>query len=317
MRVSLALFLFLLPAVARAAEASPIIRRIEFTGVDAAEIPRLRASIPIAEGDPLQRWQVTKSVKLIYLQGNHAQVEAGIEPAGEGVLLRFSVTQRSWIAEIAFTGNETIPDGALKRLLDVEEGDDLLPDLLERQRRKIIEAFQRRGYPDVAVELRSAPIGSGGVRVTFLVREHSPRILERIVLTGSLGLPEGEIRRVIGLKPGDRLDEERLAEGLDTLQALLQAKGFLEAAIPPPRIVASGEGRASLTLLIQAGKRIHLQFVGNRAFPPKRLVESLALERNPTITSWSLGALEGRLEKFYRTKGYPFCTVTALLNEDA
>ncbi len=82
---------------------------------------------------------------------------------------------------------------------------------------------------------------------------HSPRDERR--------LPIAELRALISTKPGDLLDEKRLAADRGALEASLVARGFLAAKVAPASVTFAKTGAAYVVFDVTRGPMFHLRSI--------------------------------------------------------
>lgn len=102
--------------------------------------------------------------------------------------------------------------------------------------------------------------GGGRRPAGTALREREPRVSE-VRLTGTIGLPETDIRSRLDVGPGDRFDFFRWQQDRERIQRLYQDRGFHEARVGAARD-EPGDGTVVLTYAIEQGPRTELDLQG-------------------------------------------------------
>jgi outer membrane protein assembly complex protein YaeT len=84
--------------------------------------------------------------------------------------------------------------------------------------------------------------------------------LGRIALSGELGFPEKEIRKHLRLKEGKEFDFINYTKALQKLEDFYAGAGYLDVSVEPKREIQ--EGRVSISIQVQAGRRIEFETDG-------------------------------------------------------
>ena len=138
-------------------------------------------------------------------------------------------------------------------LLDLVETRTGQPLAVASVRESIAHLFSLGRFEDVQVD---AVESSTGVDLTYyLVPLHT---VDRVDFTGSLGLPEGLLRRTIRERYGAAPRPGRRAEMARTLEDLYRDRGYYYSKIRPLATVRHDPDRTSLVFEIDAGPRARI-----------------------------------------------------------
>jgi outer membrane protein insertion porin family len=166
-------------------------------------------------------------------------------PDLDEVDLTFRIVEgpRYRIASLAIEqlGPEGVPDyrpqyplADLQRELKVQPGDFYDRDRLQLDRRALERYYGRRGHPPQgrygraltdALEISEEPVESFDfdkheVRLTWQIREGSPKRLHDVVIRGNTRTQDRVVRRKVLLEPGEILDLDRVERSLAALDSL-------------------------------------------------------------------------------------------------
>src|SRR5580693_6292120 len=93
---------------AMSAYAGRTIRQIELPGVQDRD--HLLQMIPQKSGQPLDRDQVSESIRVLFATGRFADIQAEVTPSGSDVLLTFTTSLNFFIGAVAVEGAPSHPN---------------------------------------------------------------------------------------------------------------------------------------------------------------------------------------------------------------
>jgi hypothetical protein len=78
---------------------------------------------------------------------------------------------------------------------------------------------------------------------------------------GGHAVPVNELRQVLASKPGERLDDARLAADREAMQRTLVSHGYLAARVYAPDVTRGANGAAFVTFTVAMGPLYHVRTV--------------------------------------------------------
>jgi outer membrane protein insertion porin family len=290
----------------------PIIRALEFKGLKSvAESDVLKAFRENRVGiskeaiyDPVKARHATRVIRELLAARGHPNATIEIEeeevsPTSTGITFRVDEGERVRVVEVQFEGNRAFSDRELRAhmkyvreagLISRFQGTDILDRRkLDEDLRLVTFYMRSKGYLQARTgEPRVEELGprrtgfalpvplissvDDGLRVTVPVVEGRVYRVGDIKIEGNSIFPEKTIRAVIGLKPGDIADGERIGKVLyEELKKLYGSQGFIQyTAEPEPSFRDDhrdpNTGLVDFTITIDEGKQFtlrRLEFVGN------------------------------------------------------
>ena len=155
-------------------------------------------------------------------------------------------------------------------------------------------------------ELIEAP---DGVIVTFTVTEHGE--VTAVVLEGNTAIKERRLLEVIGIKPGDRVDQLAARLGIAAIVAKYRAEGYREVSVTydRERLTRTGE----LAYAVQEGPRVRIRkvlFEGNTFLSDSYLRRQV--DTKPAFWFFRKGAFDeenveadlAQLQRYYSNRGF-------------
>ncbi|MEO8206031.1 MAG: outer membrane protein assembly factor BamA [Chthoniobacterales bacterium] len=186
-----------------------------------------------------------------------------------------------------------------------------------------VRAFYRqRGYPEVVVKERI----TGPWRLQLTIEEGPYVTIGGVVIEGNKDINEKTlIKHLLGpireRYPRVRKDndlpfiESDIWSGADLVSRLYASKGYLNAAVEPPVITMnSAQTSAHIAMRITEGIQYYfsnVRFEGETIFPEKVLLDEIIQSTGGIYSDGRLMAAQGKLEDYYKKRGYFKASVTA------
>ncbi len=183
------------------------------------------------------------------------------------------------IVALAFQGNRAFSDGELEAVIRTRETRCVtallfpfcaLTDWGFAHRRSYLDTtdvagdelrlrlyYRTRGFFEARVESQVRR-QERKARVWFFITEGPPTLIDSLHVRGVPEVLDSvRVRRLIGLRPGDRFDQFRLAAGEDSLVRALRELGYIRAAVLEDLLRRPG-GTATVGLEVSAGHRFRV-----------------------------------------------------------
>jgi outer membrane protein insertion porin family len=178
------------------------------------------------------------------------------------------VQTRVTLSEIVIQGNQAIKAKRLRRELNIKTGSPLDEQALEQARQKLVELYQKRGYPDTDVQYKvDVNEDRGTARVTFAVSEGQKSVVKRIRFVGNGALTAKRLRKemktkennILGFVTGaGRLNNQQLDGDVQKLKELYQDNGYADAQITDVKIDRLDKKNVVVTIYITEGQQYHV-----------------------------------------------------------
>ncbi len=251
---------------------------------------------------------------------DHA-VHIGIRPDRGGVIVVLTAKQKTKIKEIIFEGNAVIGANQLLPLTQMAEGFEFEREVAEEALKKIGLNYSRMGY--LASEVSYSFDEKLG-KVTFRIVEGEPTLLANLEISPLKTVErkdlreryENEIREAFGLKIGDRIERDKVLDGIQAIKDWLREHDFLLAKDPVLDYHVQENGPVALSINIQYGTRIRYGFRGNQQFSYRELMALVGEVREIASGSDYLSAVRRRVLEAYREIGFANAQITTLVRED-
>lgn len=295
------------------------IGEVEFRG-DAVD-PQARARFEGLKGSKFSPTELRSLLLWFHEHGSDSLIQLSVEDTRAGVRLIVSTREKKRIAEVQFTGNNTVPGNTLLPILSVKEGGEFEKESADDSVQKIILFYSKQGY--LATEVTYKFVPESGV-IVFSVNEGEPTLLSGLEITPLVSIErkdlraryERELREAFGLKAGDAIQRDRVIDGVQAVKDWLRDHDFLMARDPALEYRVDETGGVAVGLNIQYGPRIRYGFRGNHQFSYRELMILVGEVKEVSSGSDYLAAVRRRVLEAYREIGFANAKISTLVRED-
>jgi outer membrane protein insertion porin family len=289
-------------------QASAVVSEVELQ-LRAGADPKLLADAPglvlVRKGQRLSVRGVRRSIERLMETGRFADVQVTAEETPSGLRVVFEIQARETIGSVYVEGNSALTQSEVLAAAKLSRESEFYPERLAQAKEAVLQAYRRKGYRDVQIEVKPAE-GEAGIDVGFLVLEGLPTRLKGVVVSSDPGLSMPRLMRELGLELDEVLDLGTVEAGLDRVKQTLRLEHFYRAKVDPPQVEQSG----LLVLSISAGPRIELDIVGNTSFASHALLSVLGWDGSELLDQTAADRLAQKLANFYRYRGFHDVRVT-------
>jgi outer membrane protein insertion porin family len=249
---------------------SPIVRQIEIQYAGPATLSRQRilSNMKTTVGQPYSETTVEDDVRSLYATGLVTNVRIYGEPLPDGVKVIVVVQTRVTLSEVVIQGNQIVKAKRLRREMNLKTGTPLDEQALEVARQKLVELYQKRGYPDTDVQYKvDVNEDRGTARVTFAISEGHRSTVKTIRFVGNTVLSSKRLRKemktkesnILGFVTGaGRLNNQQLDADVQKLRELYQDNGYADAQITDVKIDRLDQKNVIITIYINEGPQYHI-----------------------------------------------------------
>jgi outer membrane protein insertion porin family len=258
------------PAQPEKPQQSPIVRQIEIQYAGPATLSRQRilSNMKTTVGQPYSEQTVEDDVRSLYATGLVTNVRIYGEPLPDGVKVIVVVQTRVTLTEVAIQGNEVIKTKRIRKELNLKTGSPLDEQALEQARQKVVEMYQKRGYPDTDVQYKvDVNEERGTARVTFAISEGRKAVVKTISFVGTMAIRSKRLRKemktkennILGFLTGaGRLNNQQLDGDVQKIKELYQDNGYADVQVTDVRIDRLDKKNVAITIYINEGQQYHV-----------------------------------------------------------
>jgi outer membrane protein insertion porin family len=249
---------------------APIVRQIEIQYAGPATLSRQRilSNLKTTVGQPYSEVTVEDDVRALYATGLVTNVRIYGEPLPDGVKVIVVVQTRVTLTEVVIQGNQLIKTKRIRRELNLKTGGPLDEQALEQARQKVVELYQKRGYPDTDVQYKvDVNEDRGTARVAFAISEGQRAVVKDIRFDGNYAISAKRLRKemktkknnIIGFLTGaGRLNNQTLDDDIQKIKELYQDNGYADIQVNDVKIDRLNKKDVAIDIYLTEGAKYHV-----------------------------------------------------------
>src|SRR5580700_7679949 len=254
--------------------AGPIVRQIEIQYAGPATLSRQRilTNMKTTVGQPYSEGTVEDDVRALYATGLVTNVRIYGEPLPDGVKVIVVVQTRVTLAGVNVVGNERVKTSRVRKEMALKINAPLDEQTLETARQKVVELYQKRGYPDVDVQYKvETNEDRGTATVTYSISEGTKAIVKRILFSGNTAISSKRLKKEMKTKENNliafltgagRLNSAQLDEDVQKIKAMFQDNGYEDVQVTDVKINREkGPKYVDIDIYIDQGTQYHINAV--------------------------------------------------------
>jgi len=260
------------PAPAQRA-AGPIVRQIEIQYAGPATLSRQRilTNMKTTVGQPYSETVVEDDVRALYATGLVTNVRIYGEPLPDGVKVIVVVQTRVTLASVYVVGNEKVKTSRIRKEMALKINSPLDEQTLETARQKVVDLYQKRGYPDVDVQYKvETNEDRGTATVTYSISEGTKSVVKRIRFSGNTAISSKRLKKEMKTKENNilafltgagKLNSAQLDEDVQKIKELFQDNGYEDVQVTDVKINREGPKYVDIDIYIEQGIQYHINAV--------------------------------------------------------
>ncbi len=254
--------------------AGPIVRQIEIQYAGPATLSRQRilTNMKTTVGQPYSEGIVEDDVRALYATGLVTNVRIYGEPLPDGVKVIVVVQTRVTLAGVYVVGNDRVKTSRIRKEMALKINAPLDEQTLETARQKVVELYQKRGYPDVDVQYKmETNEDRGTATVTYSISEGTKAIVRKILFSGNTAISSKRLKKEMKTKENNliafltgagRLNSAQLDEDVQKIKAMFQDNGYEDVQVTDVKINREkGPKYVDIDIYIEQGIQYHINAV--------------------------------------------------------
>lgn len=220
--------------------------------------------------------------------------------------LRIIVKEHPFINRIHIKGNNHLKDDLILKNIPFKEGDILRTDRIKAAEKDLKDLYRRKGFPDAEIKIEVIELmRPDRFDININIKEGNPLIVREIRITGYTSWIKTEMET----EPDDIYDMDRIKEDIERIRHYLYKKGFFN-----PRVGPVNFDNGKLTIHINPGRKLILDFYGNHEFSSEELEEIISL-KDTEINTDTIAEASERIVKSYHKRGYVYALVSPVIKK--
>ena len=235
--------------------AGVVVREIRIEGNRRIDANAIRAVLVTQVGTAFSFDRVAEDVRRIYELGFFRDVDVSAGRVEGGQALTYTVREQPIIRRITVIGNEQIKSDEIQDQLTLTVGSTIDYPLLIENRARMEGFYQTKGYYLAQVEYEIEELAPGAVSVNFEIAEGAKLTLREVSFEGNSAFDDGDLRRVMQVKPWDWKSmvthfwdksglyaEPIFYQDLDSVARLYMDDGYIRVSVGDPEVEVKPNG---------------------------------------------------------------------------
>lgn len=264
------------------------------------------------EGDKFDPETVQEDYQRIYGLGRFSNVQAKVEPMGNGVAVIFQVDEEKLIRSVKFAGNTDITSEDLEKELDLKTGEAIEPFRISQAERAIESQYRSKNFPFVHVDVAMDQVTSTG-DVVFKITQGPKVTIRKISFVGGDTFTYGKLNdqikttRWYWIFNAGTYDPDMVDNDVASLSKFYHDKGYFDARVGRKLIFSPDQSELQINFLINEGVRYkvdRVSFTGNVNLTEAQLRQNLNLVEGKYFDAEVMQHDVRELVKAYSPLGY-------------
>ncbi|TVQ27000.1 MAG: outer membrane protein assembly factor BamA [Spirochaetaceae bacterium] len=300
------------------------IQDIRFTGLVTVRESDLRPIVEPYIGRPFTERGFQELQRRLFALDSFIDIvpEALRPQTGDGVIVRFAVTERPTVSDIRFVGNRRIRSADLLDTIVLRPGDMITSARRRLAEQAIATLYRERGYPDIQVTSRvdESTVGERTQHaVVFTVTEGRQVTVRQINFSGNAFASASTLRGQMQTKAQNIFNSgvfqsRVLEEDRRRIEQYYRDRGFIDARVVEVAQDVERDEEAErtfliLTVFIEEGSQYSfggVSFDGNAIFDDAELAALMRLREGAVLNVSRLQEGFGAIQDLYYQSGYIF-----------
>jgi outer membrane protein assembly complex protein YaeT len=282
------------------------VRRISFEGVSAGRLTPLSGHLAQAEGEPLSRENLEKSLRQLFSTGLFETLEVDGERDQDGLALVFQGNPRTFIGTVSVDGAKGVAvNTLLERASQLTPGTRFTPAKLDMALEQMRATLAQNGFHlPVITNTLSAHPGEQLVDIAFHVVSGRQARVGALEVTGDPGMSGEAFRSHAHLKAGALVDRETGNRALAGVLKYYQGQERLEAEIKLESQEFNPQTqRVNYRFSANRGPVVKVQVEG-ASIDPDNLRRMIPIFEEGSVDEDLLNEGNRRLRDYYQRQGY-------------
>ncbi len=329
-RIRLLAFVWLLSCVNPVNAETFQLEDIRVEGLQRIMVGTVFNYLPIKPGDYLSDEKTPELIRALYKTGFFKDVRL----ERDGNVLVVVVNERPAVAEIHFSGNQSIDDDALRNALKMAglaEGRTFSQPVLDDIQREMEQQFFNQGKYGVKVSSIVTPLARNRVAIDIDIIEGDTTRIKKINIVGNHAFNDATLLDAFQLSTGgwfsgisrnDQYSRQKLAGDLETLRTYYLDRGYINFDIESTQVTITPDKKSIyITINVTEGDiyTLHdIQLAGDYVGEVNDYFNAIHLRRGETFNRRSVVDSSERINRLLSDSGYAFANVNAIpeINEE-
>jgi outer membrane protein insertion porin family len=313
-----------------AEEPGPLIKSIRVQGNKRIEVPAIRGRISLKEGGRFSTEAIRDQIRSVYQMGFFEDVRVETEPVPGGVAVIFVVTEKPFITNIVFDGNEKLKDEKLREKLAVRNQSFLDQQQVKDSVERLRVLYEEEGYYNARIIPVIKTLDTEKKTLTFFIQEGPRARVKTVAFEGAKSIPLKKLKKPLFTRQYSFLfswfddsgiyKKEELSNDVERVRQVYLDEGYLNAQVGTPTVDLSADKKwFTIRFPIVEGPQFKLaktDYKGQTLFTEDELRSGSKLQEGSVIRMAAVRDEASRITDLYGVKGYAFAEVNPDVRPD-
>ncbi len=290
------------------------IAEIKVKGTVHSSEKMIRNSAALRIGSDLSGSDLQEAIKRLFAKGIFKDIAVDVEQMSGGVIVTFIISEYPKLKSITFSGNDKISEKDLKKTIHLAPGGFISDHLVGQAGSKIEASYVEKGYflAEANPQLVYSP-DSAQADLVFNIEEHNKVKVERVVLSGTVGLDSGQVVKKIsnrkrGFLRSSDYKKEKFPEDKDKIIEFCRKQGYIDAHIVSDSfVIDTARNKMTIYIDLYEGPLYYFgetSFSGNDLYSDEILSKALKFAPGEIFNQEKYDESLGEVYTAYQEEGY-------------
>jgi outer membrane protein insertion porin family len=318
------------PGAALAQETGQRIRSITIQGNKRIEVPAIRSRLTLKEGEPFTAERIREQIRALYQMGYFEDVRVETEPKAGGVAVIFIVTEKPFVTEILYDGNDNVKDEKLTERLTVRPQSFLDQQQIKDSVERLRQLYEDEGYFSARLVPVIKSLDGERKSLTFFIKEGPKARIKTVAFDGAKAIPAKKLKKPLVTREYFWLiswfddsgvyKKEELDNDVERLRQVYFDEGYLDVKLGKPTVELSADKKwFTVRFPIVEGPQFTFSKIGYKGqtiFSESELREGSKLKEGQVIRMAEVRDDITRATDVYGAKGYAFADINPQILPD-
>ncbi len=294
----------------------PVVGQITFeTETVKHSAEELEKTFPLHEGDELQADSLELAKKETLKTGLFETVDVNAIPQGNTINLQVSLKEAKPIRRLSLSGQYPFLTTRILRLISQERGSPYIPSMMEENKQRLIEFFERYGYYGTEVDITATPdVKQQAVNVKIKIKKGKTYRIGDVEFSGNTYINSKRLRN--SLFTFSHFSQEKIKKQLKDIEAKYAQSGYVRARA---KLIANEvnlkTNRMDLKIEITEHKHLEVRYEGINWFSAQTLNNTVIFKKERGYSQFEVERSTQKLLDFYHNNGFPTVTITSRIDK--
>lgn len=318
------------PEVGLAQEAGQRIGAIIVQGNKRIEVPAIQARLTLKTGEIFTAERIREQIRALYQMGYFEDVRVETEPKAGGLAVIFVVTEKPFVTEILFDGNDNVKDEKLTEKLTVRTQSFLDQQQIKDSVERLRQLYEDEGHFSARIVPVIKSLDGERKSLTFFVKEGPKARIKTVAFDGAAAVPVKKLKKPLVTREYFWLfswfddsgvyKKEELDNDVERIRQVYFDEGYLDVRLGKPAVELSADRKwFTVRFPIAEGpqyKFSRIGYKGHTIFSESELRSGSKLKEGDVVRMAEVRDDITRATDVYGSKGFAFVDINPLIQPD-